>query len=167
MDSEGWFHTGDVGTFVEGRFLKITDRKKEIFKTSAGKYIAPLAIENKLKECRYIEQCMVIGESQKFASALLVPNFVNFKEYCRDHKIEWVNNETMAKHDDLKKLINDHVKAMNKTLAPYEQLKRCEILKKEWSIESGELTPKLSLRRKIIKEKYLEVIHKIFEMAEA
>ncbi|MBK7666451.1 MAG: long-chain fatty acid--CoA ligase [Sphingobacteriaceae bacterium] len=167
FDKEGWFHTGDVGTFVENKFLKITDRKKEIFKTSAGKYIAPLAIENKLKECKYIEQCMVIGESQKFASALLVPNFVNFKEYCKVNNIEWKDNVTMSAHPDLKKIINDHVKQMNKTLAPYEQLKRCEILSKEWGVDSGELTPKLSLKRKIIKEKNLDAIGKIFEMEEA
>ena len=167
FDKEGWFHTGDVGTFIENKFLKITDRKKEIFKTSAGKYIAPLAIENKLKECKYLEQCMVVGENQKFASALLVPNFVNFKEYCKANNIEWKDNIHMSQHPDLKKIINEHVKQMNKTLAPYEQLKRCEILSKEWGVESGELTPKLSLKRKIIKEKNLDAIGKIFEMEEA
>jgi long-chain acyl-CoA synthetase len=166
FDKDGWFHTGDVGTFVEGRFLKITDRKKEIFKTSAGKYIAPLAIENKLKECRFIEQCMVIGEGQKFASALLVPNFANFKDYCKERGIEWTDNYHMSQHPDLKKMIYDHVKSVNKSLAPYEQLKRCEILSKEWGIDSGELTPKLSLKRKVIKEKNYEVIGKIFEMEE-
>lgn len=162
MDSEGWFHTGDIGTFVEGRFLKITDRKKEIFKTSAGKYIAPLMIENKIKECRYVEQSMVVGENQKFASALIVPSFVNLKEYCKDHNIPWTNNEEMSKHEELKKLINDHIKLINKSLAPYEQLKRVAILSKEWSIEGGELTPKMSLKRKVIKEKNMEAIHKIF-----
>ena len=162
MDSEGWFHTGDVGTFVEGRFLKITDRKKEIFKTSSGKYIAPLMIENKIKECRFVEQSMVVGENQKFASALIVPSFPNFKDYCKDHSINWTNYEEMSKHDELKKLINDHVKVMNKTLAPYEQLKRVAVLSKEWSIEGGELTPKMSLKRKVIKEKNLDAINKIF-----
>lgn len=162
MDSEGWFHTGDVGTFIEGRFLKITDRKKEIFKTSSGKYIAPLMIENKIKECRFVEQSMVVGENQKFASAIIVPSFVNFKEYCKDHNITWTNNEEMSAHEELKKLINDHVKAMNKSLAPYEQLKRVGILSKEWSIEGGELTPKMSLKRKIIKEKNIDAINKIF-----
>jgi long-chain acyl-CoA synthetase len=166
FDKDGWFHTGDVGTFVEGKFLKITDRKKEIFKTSAGKYIAPLAIENKLKECRFIEQCMVVGEGQKFASALIVPNFGNFKEYCKEHGIEWKDNYHMSQHPDLKKMINDHIKSVNKSLAPYEQLKRCEILSKEWGIDSGELTPKLSLKRKVIKEKNYEAIGKIFEMEE-
>ena len=162
MDSEGWFHTGDVGTFIEGRFLKITDRKKEIFKTSSGKYIAPLMIENKIKECRFVEQSMVVGENQKFASAIIVPSFVNFKEYCKDHNITWTNNEDMSANEELKKLINDHVKLMNKSLAPYEQLKRVGILSKEWSIEGGELTPKMSLKRKIIKEKNIDAINKIF-----
>ena len=162
MDSEGWFHTGDVGTFVEGRFLKITDRKKEIFKTSSGKYIAPLMIENKIKECRYVEQSMVVGENQKFASAIIVPSFANFKEYCKDKGISWTNNEDMSAHEELKKLINDHVKVMNKTLAPYEQLKRVAILNKDWSVEGGELTPKMSLKRKIIKEKNMDAINKIF-----
>jgi len=162
MDNEGWFHTGDVGTFVEGRFLKITDRKKEIFKTSSGKYIAPLMIENKIKECRFVEQSMVVGENQKFASALIVPSFANFKEYCKDHNITWTNNEEMSAHEELKKLINDHVKVMNKSLAPYEQLKRVAVLSKEWSIEGGELTPKMSLKRKVIKEKNIDAINKIF-----
>ncbi len=162
MDNEGWFHTGDVGTFIEGKFLKITDRKKEIFKTSSGKYIAPLMIENKIKECRFVEQSMVIGENQKFASAIIVPSFPNFKEYCNDHNIEWTDNVKMSTHDALKKLINDHIKVINKTLAPYEQLKRVAILSKEWSIEGGELTPKMSLKRKVIKEKNLDAINKIF-----
>lgn len=163
MDADGWFHTGDVGKF-EGRFLKITDRKKEIFKTSAGKYIAPLAIENKLKECRYIEQCMVVGDGQKFASAIVVPNFVNFKEYCKQNNVEWKDNATMAQHPQLKTFINEHVKAINKTLAPYEQLKRCELLKSEWSVEGGEITPKLSLKRKVIKEKNAEAIQRIYSV---
>lgn len=163
IDKDGWFHSGDVGQFVENKFLKITDRKKEIFKTSAGKYIAPLAIENKLKECRFIEQCMVVGEGQKFASAILVPNFANFKEYCNTSGIEWKNNFEMASHADLKRLVHEHLKQVNSSLAPYEQLKRCEILTNEWSIDGGELTPKLSLKRKVIKEKYKEAIEKIFD----
>lgn len=162
IDSEGWFHTGDVGTFVEEKFLKITDRKKEIFKTSSGKYIAPLMIENKIKECRYVEQSMVVGENQKFASALIVPSFVNFKEYCKDNNIEWTTNQEMSQHETLKKLINDHIKQINKALAPFEQLKRVAILDKDWTIDGGELTPKMSLKRRIIKEKNIEAIKKIF-----
>lgn len=162
MDADGWFHTGDVGTFVEEKFLKITDRKKEIFKTSSGKYIAPLMLENKIKECRFVEQSMVVGESQKFASAIIVPSFTNFKEYCKDKGIPWTTNEEMSNHEELHRIIHDHIKTINKSLAPYEQLKRCEILHKEWSIEGGELTPKMSLKRKVIKEKNMDAIHKIF-----
>ena len=162
MDDEGWFHTGDIGMFVEGKFLKITDRKKEIFKTTSGKYVAPLMIENKIKECRFVEQSMVVGDGEKFASAIIVPSFINFKEYCKDKNIPWTTNEEMSKHEILKNIINDHIKSMNKTLAPYEQLKRCELLSKEWSIEGGELTPKMSLKRKVIKEKNLAVIAKIY-----
>jgi long-chain acyl-CoA synthetase len=162
IDEQGWFHTGDVGLMVENKFLKITDRKKEIFKTSSGKYIAPLMIENKIKESRFVEQSMVVGEGEKHASAIIVPSFVNFKEYCKDNNITYTTNDEMYKHEALKKIINDHIKSINKVLAPYEQLKRCELLSKDWSVEGGELTPKMSLKRKIIKEKNMDVINKIF-----
>jgi len=119
-------------------------------------------IENKIKECRFVEQSMVVGENQKFASAIIVPSFANFKEYCKDHNIEWTDNIHMSTRDELKKLINDHIRVINKTLAPYEQLKRVAILNKEWSIEGGELTPKMSLKRKVIKEKNIDAINKIF-----
>ncbi len=167
IDAEGWFHSGDVGEFVENRFLKITDRKKEIFKTTSGKYIAPLMIENKIKESRFVEQSMVVGENQKFASALIVPSFANFREYCKDHGIAWTSNDEMSQHEALRKLINDHIKQINKVLAPYEQLKRVSILKKEWTVEGGELTPKMSLKRKVIKEKYVADIAGIYAADES
>ncbi len=162
IDADGWLHTGDVGTFVEDRFLKITDRKKEIFKTSAGKYIAPIAIENKLKECKFVENCMVIGEGQKFASALIVPSLANFKEYCQNHNINFTTHAEMVEHPELKRHIHEHVKLINKSLAPFEQLKRCELVKNEWTIDGGEITPKLSLKRKVIKERNQPLIDKIF-----
>jgi long-chain acyl-CoA synthetase len=164
INEEGWFHTGDIGTFVENRFLKITDRKKEIFKTSAGKYIAPLVIENKIKECRFVEQCMVIGEGQKFASALIVPNVEYMKEWCAQKKIEFTQLEHMVQHPEIIKEVNNFIRRMNKDLAPYEQIKRQVLLHKNWSIESGELTPKLSMKRKVIMEKNKEVITKIFSV---
>ena len=166
IDVDGWFHTGDVGTFVEGKFLKITDRIKEIFKTISGKYIAPLMIENKIKESRFVEQSMVIGEGEKHASALIVPSFVNFKDYCKENNIEWTTNHEMSNHEALKKIINDHIKSVNKDLAPFEQLKRCQILSTDWTIEGGELTPKMSLKRKVIKEKNSQIINKIFAIEE-
>ena len=162
IDQEGWFHTGDVGVFVENKFLKITDRKKEIFKNSAGKYISPVSIENKLKECKYIEQCMVVGEGQKFVSAIIVASMATFKIYCNEHNIEWLGDLEMPGHDELKKLIDAHVKKVNVTLAPFEQLKRHQIIHSVWSVETGEITPKLSLRRKVIAQKHIGIIHKIF-----
>ena len=162
IDQDGWFHTGDIGKIVEGRFLKITDRKKEIFKNSGGKYISPVSIENKLKECRYIEQCMVIGENQKFVSALIVPAFGNFKEFAEHHGIEWKGNAEMMESEELKKLIADHVKKINTTLASFEQVKRYQLINAVWGVESGEITPKLSLRRKTIQEKNQALISKIF-----
>jgi long-chain acyl-CoA synthetase len=162
IDQDGWFHTGDIGVWVDNKFLKITDRKKELFKSSAGKYISPVALENKLKECKYIEQCMVIGEGQKFASAIIVANMISFKEYCANNNTEWKDAEKMIESDALKTLINDHVKHINKSLAPYEQLKRCKIINANWTVESGEITPKLSLKRKVIKEKNKQIIDKIF-----
>lgn len=164
IDADGWFHTGDVGTMVDNKFLKITDRKKEIFKNSAGKYISPVQLENKLKECRFIEQCMVVGEGEKFVSALVIPNMANFKEYCANAGINWSGNDEMLASDELKKLINEHVKAINKVLAPFEQLKRCEIIKANWTVDGGEITPKLSLKRKVIMAKHKEVVDKIFSV---
>jgi long-chain acyl-CoA synthetase len=162
IDSEGWFHTGDIGKMIDGKFLKITDRKKEIFKNSGGKYISPMAIENKLKECRYIEQCMVVGEGQKFVSAIIIPSLSAFKEYCEQRQVEWKDREQMLTHDDLKRLIADHVKKMNTTLAAFEQVKRYQLIDANWRVETGEITPKLSLRRKVIASQNKEVIQKIF-----
>ena len=166
IDTDGWFHIGDIGKIVDGKFLKITDRKKEIFKSSAGKYISPVAIENKLKECKYIEQCIVVGEGQKFASALIIPSFSHFKDYCAQHAIEWTGNETMIQHELIKTTINDHVKKVNASLAAFEQLKRYQLINAVWGVESGEITPKLSLKRKIIMEKNKEIIAKIFGLEE-
>src|SRR5690606_4440093 len=104
IDSEGWLHTGDIGTFEDG-FLRITDRKKEMFKSSSGKYISPVAIENRLKESKYIEHCMVVGEGQKFASALIVPAAGNFREYCAVNGIHLAEEGNLATHSDLQRLI--------------------------------------------------------------
>ncbi len=165
IDAEGWLHTGDVGEWVNERFLKITDRKKEIFKTSAGKYIAPIAIENKIKECKFVENCMVVGEGQKFASALIVPSIANFKEYAAWHNFS-LEGGKINEHPELKKIISNHIKEINKSLAPFEQLKRCEIVEGDWTVDGGEVTPKLSLKRKVIKEKYKTYIDKIYAVQE-
>jgi long-chain acyl-CoA synthetase len=162
IDSDGWFHTGDIGILVENRFLKITDRKKEIFKTSGGKYIAPVMIENKLKESPFIEQAMVIGENQKYASALIVPSFSFLKEYCKRKNINYVSNEEIIKNPEIKARILEEVEKTNKELAQYETIKRPELLSCEWSIEKGEMTPKLSLKRKVILASNKTLVDKIF-----
>lgn len=162
IDSEGWFHTGDIGTFVEDRFLKITDRKKEIFKTSGGKYIAPMILENKLKESPFIEQVMVIGENQKYASALIVPSFVFLKEWCIRKGIPYTSNEEIIKNEEAKKRILEEVEKVNKGLAQFETIKRPELLPREWTIENGEMTPKLSFKRKVIMAANKNLVDKIY-----
>ncbi len=162
IDTDGWFHTGDIGTLVDGRFLKITDRKKEIFKTSGGKYIAPQMIENKLKESRFIEQSMVIGENQKFAAALVVPSFKFLRDYCALKEIPYTTDADMIKHDAIKNRIMKSVELINKQLSHYETIKKIELLSQEWTVEKGELSPKLSLKRKVILDKNKDLFTKIY-----
>jgi long-chain acyl-CoA synthetase len=162
IDEEGWFHTGDIGQMEEGKFLKITDRKKEMFKTSGGKYITPQILENRLKESRFIEQAMVIGENEKFPSAFIVPSFNFLKEWCSKHNIAFTSNAEVIKNPQVIDRVMKEVENMNKTLAHYEQLKKIQLLPKEWSIEGGEMTPKLSLKRKIIMANYKEAYGKIY-----
>jgi long-chain acyl-CoA synthetase len=162
MDADGWFHTGDIGMFEENRFLKITDRKKEIFKTSGGKYIAPVMIENKLKESPFVEQAMVIGENQKFASAFIVPAFAFLKEYCQRKGIPFTSNEDLIKNETIKARIIAEVEKVNKELAQYEKIKNPQFLAREWSIDKGEMTPKLSLKRKVIMAANADLVNKIY-----
>jgi long-chain acyl-CoA synthetase len=162
IDTDGWFHTGDIGVIEDGKFLKITDRKKEIFKTSGGKYIVPQMIENKLKESRFIEQAMVIGENQKFASAFIVPNFAFLRDWASRKNIQLGSNEEIAANADVKKRISEEVETINSTLGHFETIKRFELLSREFSVERNELTPKLSLRRKIILDNFKEQYDKIY-----
>ncbi len=162
MDDEGWFHTGDIGVFEEGKFLKITDRKKEMFKTSGGKYITPQSIENKLKESRFIEQVMVIGENEKFPSAFVVPAFAFIKQWCEKRNIPYVSNEDIIENIEVKKRIWREVETANDTLAQYEKIKKIELFPNEWTIEKGEMTPKLSLKRKIILGENKIALNKIY-----
>ncbi len=162
MDADGWFHTGDIGTFLDNRYLKITDRKKEIFKTSGGKYIAPIMIENKLKESPFIEQALVVGENQKYAAALIVPSFLALKDWCARHHINYSSNEDLITKKEVLDLIDHAIAESNKTLAPYETIKRVTLLPREWTIEKGEMTPKLSLKRKVIMEANKQLVDKMF-----
>ncbi len=162
IDKDGWFHTGDIGILDEGKYLKITDRKKEIFKTSAGKYIAPLVLENRLKEIPLLENVMVIGEQEKFPSALIVPNSDALAAWCAENRISGTCIDDYINNDSVKKYYRDFIQKINKTLAPYEQIRKFELLKSEWSIDGGELSPKLSLKRKVIMTKYKTVVDKIY-----
>ncbi|MCU0470680.1 MAG: AMP-binding protein, partial [Arcicella sp.] len=143
IDADGWFHTGDIGEFSEGKYLKITDRKKEIFKTSGGKYVAPQLVENKLKESILIEQAIVVGEGQKFPSALLIPEFNALKEWCSRNGIEYSDDSQMIKNQKVREKFNEEVKDLMQNIAQYEQVKKVELLPKLFTIDSGELTPTL------------------------
>ena len=160
--TDGWFHTGDIGTFIDTKFLKITDRKKEIFKTSGGKYVAPQPIENKMKESKWIEQMMVLGAEQKFAAALIVPGFNALKEWCKETGMEYPGNEAIIRNEKVLSLIKDTVEKYNQNFNHVEQIKKFELLPEEWSVDGGELTPTLKLKRKVILEKYRDAIARIY-----
>ncbi|HAX95945.1 MAG TPA: long-chain fatty acid--CoA ligase [Prolixibacteraceae bacterium] len=165
IDEEGWFHTGDIGTFVDGIYLKITDRKKEMFKLSGGKYIAPQMIENKLKVSNLIEQAMVIGANQKFASALISPNFVLLHDWCSEHKIHFENNKELIQIPEVVAQIQKEVNAINKTLGQHEEIKRFRLVCAEWNPATGELSPTLKLRRNVIMEKYKDIVEEIYSVS--
>ncbi len=160
--TDGWFHTGDIGEFVDGKYLKITDRKKELFKTSGGKYVAPLAIESKLTESPYVEQIMVVGPERKFVGALIVPSFVRLKEWAGQQGITAASNEELVHHPRVIAFYKDIVESYNKYFSHTEQVKRFELLPAEWTVDGGEMTPKLSLRRKVVTEKYHKSIERIY-----
>jgi long-chain acyl-CoA synthetase len=163
ITSDGWFHTGDIGEFVDGRFLKITDRKKEMFKTSGGKYIAPQSMENKFKESRYIEQIMVLGDGRKFPSALIVPAFDSVKSWCAIKNIPYTTDEEMLKNPKILEKFQREVNEYNENFAHYEKIKKFTLLLKPWSIEGGEMTAKLSLKRKVILQKYEQQIENMYK----
>ena len=162
FNSEGYFLTGDIGVLEDGKYLKITDRKKEIFKTSGGKYIAPQVMENKFKESRFIEQIIVIGEGEKFASALIQPDFVFLKEWCDRKNVKAATNEEMITNEQVIKRFEKEVEELNEKFSNYEKIKRFELLSEPLSIDAGELTPTLKLKRKNIMAKYNHLYQKIY-----
>ena len=159
---DGWFHTGDIGVLNENNFLKITDRKKELFKTSGGKYVAPLPIENKLKESPFIEQVMLVGSERKFVSALIVPSFPNLRDWCRKNGITDDHNDQLIRNPKINDMFKDLVESFNKYFNHVEQVKKFELLPNEWSVDTGELTPKMSLKRKVVIEKYRDSVERIY-----
>ncbi len=162
IDEEGWFHTGDIGYLAEGRFLTIADRKKEIFKLSNGKYVAPQLIENRLKGSFFIEQCMIVGENEKFVSTLISPNFSFLHDWCSRHKIHFESNDDLITLPEVIARYQKEIKAVNKQLSDYEQIKRYRLVVEQWSPQTGELSPTLKLRRKVIYETYNNVLEEIY-----
>lgn len=159
---DGWLLTGDIGIWDENKFLKITDRKKELFKTSGGKYVAPQPIENKLKESPFVEQVMVVGSERKFVGALIVPSFATLKEWMREKNIPFTTNEDVIHHPKVLELYRELVESFNKFFNHVEQIKKFELLPNEWTVDTGEMTPKLSLKRKVVNEKFKDAIERIY-----
>ncbi len=159
---DGWLHTGDIGVFEDGKYLKITDRKKELFKTSGGKYVAPQPIENRMKESPFVEQMMVVGAEQKFVGALIVPSITNLKEWMQHKGIKFTTIEDAVHHPKVLDLYKELIESFNQFFNHVEQVKKFELLPHEWTIDSGELTPTLKLKRKVIMEKYKSAIERIY-----
>ena len=159
---DGWLHTGDIGVWDEGKFLKITDRKKELFKTSGGKYVAPQPIENKLKENPFVEQVMVVGAERKFVGALIVPSFHALRNWAKEKNLTAGTNEELIHHKEVLALYKQIVEENNALFNHVEQIKKFELLPQEWTIETGEMTPKLSLKRKVVMEKFRDSIERIY-----
>ena len=159
---DGWLHTGDIGEWVNEKYLKITDRKKELFKTSGGKYVAPQPIENMMKSSPFIEQIMVIGADRKFVGALIVPAFPVLKDWMMKNKIPFTTTEAAIENDAVKHQYRKVIDELNVQFNHVEQVKRFELLPREWSIDAGELTPKMSMKRKVIMQNNKAEIEKIY-----
>jgi long-chain acyl-CoA synthetase len=162
IDQEGWFHTGDIGRLVKGKYLKITDRKKEIFKTSGGKYIAPQVMENRFKESRLIEQIMVIGEGEKHTAAFIMPAEDGLKFWCQKHNIIFSNMKEVLLNNDVLEKYTKEIEHYNNFFSPYERIKKFELIAEPWSVDGGELTATMKLRRKNIMIKYQDLSEKIY-----
>lgn len=162
LTEDGWFHTGDIGQFVEGEFLKITDRKKEIFKTSGGKYIAPQLMETRFKESHFIEQIMVVGEGEKHPAAIVQPDFEFLKSYCERKGLEFGSPEKIVQNQRIKERIMQDIEAINKNFGKWEQVKKIELSDHQWSIDGGELTPTLKLKRRVVLALHQEHYERIY-----
>ncbi len=158
----GWFHTGDIGQ-LDGEYLKITDRKKEIFKTSGGKYIAPQVMENRFKESILIEQLMVVGDGKNYPAALIVPSFDALRDYCKRKEIVYSTDSEMTKLPEILEKFQSEVDEINKYFGKWEQIKRFKLLDQPWGIDTGELTPTMKLKRKVIHQKFLKEIEDIYQ----
>ncbi len=162
MDKDGWFHTGDIGELEDGQYLKITDRKKEMFKTSGGKYVSPQLMENVYKQSRYIEQIIVIGENKKHPAALIVPAFEPLKDKCAELGIDSSDMASVLSNARIVELYESIIEECNSDFSKWEQVKKFELLNEEFTIDGGELTPTMKLKRKNIMSKYEAQVERIF-----
>jgi long-chain acyl-CoA synthetase len=162
IDAQGWLHTGDLGHLEPKGHLKITGRKKELFKTSFGKYVSPQPIEDKLKESLFIDQLIVVGENQKFAGALIVPDFTFLKAWCEVKEIPFTTNTEMINLPRIRKRFKKEVDHFNTFFGEAEKIKSWDLLDTEWTFDTGEITPTLKLKRNFICNKYAVLIAKLF-----
>lgn len=162
LSEDGWFHTGDIGEFIDGDFLKITDRKKEIFKTSGGKYIAPQLMETRFKESHFIEQIMVIGEGEKHPAAIVQPDFEFLKSYCKRKGLEYGSEKEVIQNEKIKARIFQDVEAINRHFGKWEQVKKIELSDHAWTVDSGELTPTMKLKRRIVQSLHQDHYERIY-----
>ena len=162
IDKDGWFHTGDLGKFNEHGLLQITGRMKNLFKTSLGKYVNPDVVEGKFNTSGFIEQIVVLGENQKFAAALIRPDFAFLKDWCKSHEIPYTTNEEMILNEEVKKRYDREVKKLNEGLGEVEKVKKYQLIADEWTIANGILTPTLKVKRKVVMERYCDTIDKMF-----
>lgn len=162
LTADGWFHTGDIGEFIEGDFLKITDRKKEMFKTSGGKYIAPQLMETRFKESHFIEQIMVIGEGEKHPAAIVQPDFEFLKSYCERKNIDYSSDHDIVQNERIQERIMQDIQELNANFGKWEQVKKIELSDHQWSVDSGELTPTMKLKRRVVQSLHQDHYERIY-----
>ena len=159
---DGWLHTGDIGYIDEDGFLLITDRKKNLFKTSGGKYVAPTPIENLFLSNKYIEQFVLIGDKRTFLSALIVPDFDNLKEFAKSTGVQYVDIPDLLKKKEVIQLYEKEIVQIQKTLANYEKVRKFALMERAFTIEDGEMTPSLKIKRKVVEKKYADEIERMY-----
>ena len=162
IDNDGWFHTGDLGEFNQYGLLKITGRMKNLFKTSLGKYINPDIIERKFTESNFFENIVVFGENEKYAAALIIPDFDFIKSWCKKHEISYTNDHNMLNNQDVKTRLANEIKRINSFFGDTEKIKRYCFIEDSWTVANGILTPTLKVKRSVVKEKYSSLINKLF-----
>jgi long-chain acyl-CoA synthetase len=159
---DGWFRTGDIGTWEHKRFLKITDRKKDIFKTSAGKYIAPLPLQNYFASCPFIQRCLILGFQRPFVTALIVPHFPIVESWCKDEGIHWTSPPFMVHNIKVRAKFQQEIELLNQDLPNFQSVRNFVLCPEEWTVENGEITTTLKPVRHLLVEHYKAEIEKMY-----